>query len=69
MESLPGYDAWKTTPPDPVFTDTYCNGCGETFDAADEYVEGDECPECGYPDLEETEPDVPCTCTGDACYC
>lgn len=68
MESLPGYDAWKTTPPEPEFAETYCNGCGEFFGPENEFCDGDECPECGYPDLTETEPTEPCRC-GTVCYC
>jgi len=69
MESLPGYDAWKTTPPDAEFAPTYCGACGEHYDSQDELVEGDECPECGAPGLEEVEPDEPCRCPGAVCYC
>lgn len=29
MESIPGYDAWKTTPPDDPAPEAYCDVCGE----------------------------------------
>ena len=28
VEQIPGYDEWKTTPPDAPDTVAYCNGCG-----------------------------------------
>ena len=37
MESIPGYDAWKTRPPDPPS----CKNCGEYLD------DNWDCPECG----------------------
>jgi hypothetical protein len=66
---LARYDAWRTAPPDAVFYPTYCPGCDETFDSQDETSEGEECPECGDASLIEVDPDVPCICTGAACYC
>lgn len=29
MESIPGYDQWKTTPPDEPSPAGYCDICGE----------------------------------------
>jgi len=40
MESLPGYDAWKTTPPD-IPDD--CEYCGEGPDECDCW-----CSDCGH---------------------
>ena len=28
MEDIPGYDDWKSTPPDDPEPVTYCSGCG-----------------------------------------
>ncbi len=67
MYELPGYDAWKTTAPDPVFTPTTCADCDTEFDAAEEFIDGDTCPDCEGT-LLEVEPPEPCYC-GDTCYC
>jgi len=67
MESLPGYDNWKTTPPEPEFYATYCDRCEDEFSADDQHEEGDECPTCGG-SLLELDPPAPCHC-GEFCYC
>lgn len=48
MEHIPGYDAWKTTPPDDLEPDTYCNQCGKPiFDGDALYtIDGGICEEC-----------------------
>jgi hypothetical protein len=68
MEPLPGYDQWKTTPPDPVYVDAFCEACGDTFDGED-YGPGEECPTCGE-ELQEGDDEMyePCRCVG-TCYC
>jgi hypothetical protein len=69
MFDLPAsYDTWKTTPPDPEYLPTCCDTCDESFDAREEYIDGDECPNCDGT-LLVYEPEEPCRCTGDACYC
>jgi hypothetical protein len=68
MERLPGYDQWLL-PPDPVFYDTACDTCDREFSHRDEYIDGDECPECESGHLYEQEPPDPCLCSGHTCYC
>lgn len=45
MYSLPGYDAWLTTPPEPEWG--YCPDCGCPQEDCDELPSGEFiCPEC-----------------------
>jgi hypothetical protein len=51
MESLPGYDAWLTTQPEPPCLPVRCTVCGETCDGDDAersgwYVSNRDTDEC-----------------------
>lgn len=48
MEYIPGYDAWKTTPPDDPDPVAYCNCCGCGLYEGDVVytIDGGICEEC-----------------------
>lgn len=49
MENIPGYDAWKTTPPEEGKPVMYCKSCGEPLYEGDSVLDvcGDVwCDEC-----------------------
>lgn len=48
VEQIPGYDDWKTTPPDAPDPVTYCNGCGcELYEDDVIYdIDGGICEDC-----------------------
>lgn len=62
---LPGYDAWKTTPPYVADCPTCCDACGYSVEDGED---GIECPDCEQGIMEYVEPAEPCFCSGD-CYC
>ena len=48
MEHIPGYDSWKTTPPDDPKPVTYCACCKEPMYEGDVLytIDGGICEEC-----------------------
>ena len=48
MEHIPGYDVWKTTPPDDPDPATHCNCCGcDMYDGDVIYtIDGGICEDC-----------------------
>lgn len=48
MEHIPGYDAWKTTPPKEPEPVAYCNQCGEAIYEGDALftIDGGICEDC-----------------------
>ena len=59
MNTVYGYDAWLTTPPEPVFHDTMCESCDETFSRDEELFGGDMCPACEIGELVERDNEPP----------
>lgn len=64
---LPGYDAWKTTPPEFDEVALSCDACGCVCEDEDSR-DGDECDQCGEGILTYDVPSEPCRCI-DTCYC
>lgn len=48
MESIPGYDRWKTTPPEEQEPVAYCSQCGDPLYEGDALytVDGGICEDC-----------------------